>query len=158
MDVALGSDGKSLDFTAAGGQVNNVAIPSVSDFTLTNALFDNLIYYSSDYKLSIACDIEIYGVFVSTAASPPYPIYHRIPRTNFTNSHTQYPVNISIPLNDVGGTLYYTRDAGTSQGFWRYRDSPSSSTLKSVGSIQLSSLPTSATGEYFFAFYIKIRT
>ena len=28
MDVALGSDGKSLDFTAVDGQVNNIVLPS----------------------------------------------------------------------------------------------------------------------------------
>ena len=38
MDVALGSDGKSLDFTAAGGQVSNVVIPSSAEnwISITN--------------------------------------------------------------------------------------------------------------------------
>lgn len=42
-EVALGSDGKSLDFTAVDGQVNNVVLPSAtSDFKIYTGTLDSL--------------------------------------------------------------------------------------------------------------------
>ena len=45
-DVALGSDGKSLDFTATDGQVNNIALPSGSNWVMLSSP-DISAYYSS---------------------------------------------------------------------------------------------------------------
>lgn len=62
VDVALGSDGKSLDFTAAGGQVNNVTIPSC-DCTW------NSTTYSSLYTLIYSTYGKMYDVLIQFSSS-----------------------------------------------------------------------------------------
>ena len=48
-DVALGSDGKSLDFTAVDGQVNNVALPSSDDWIFVD-LNDETVTSAFDWN------------------------------------------------------------------------------------------------------------
>ena len=76
-NVALGSDGKSLDFTAVDGQVNNVMLPNATAIkwtALSNSYVDNLEKFKIGdaliYKSMFAGEIEsVYGNFTVLSVS-----------------------------------------------------------------------------------------
>lgn len=57
-NVALGSDGKSLDFTAVDGQVNNIVLPSSGESSTWNEISVTTLLNKRDWKLGDKVSIK----------------------------------------------------------------------------------------------------
>ena len=105
--VAVGSDGKSLDFTALDGQVNNVVLPDIS-----NDWVD--IVYDSDHpntnidssKIKIGTQIIAYEITESGPSEKPY-----------TNSLNITCCNIDETTFYFAGSGVYAEDTVRAVGY-----------------------------------------
>ena len=100
-EVALGSDGKSLDFTAVDGQVNNIGLPSNGgEWKVSSKTLDDLVIRDADtygFKITEEFIIEIIVLEAYSKESSGlfniehihvYPIEIRKPATNPTDFPT----------------------------------------------------------------------
>ena len=102
--VALGSDGKSLDFTAVDGQVNNVALPSSGDWKICDVLPT-----SSDWENIMTNDFMIFITKISVRETDPPKSFHDY-RTLY---HSKYGPTVG-DLDTISDDTYICTFSGSS--------------------------------------------